>query len=766
MTRRARQIVGVTAWCVAVMALAGCRNHMPHAWTWPYGGDLQRSYAAPPGEQANQWDPYAASIEITPVEDTNPVRTQHILIATVRDKDGRGLPNRRVEWILSDGSVGDIVEVDTAGWRHSRGIKVTNDFAVTHTSDGDKRNFFKKRPDRIAMGTGNPADDIILEEGQTWIAITSPIEGETHIVAYAPGIYDWSKHKAFAVKRWMDVVWEFPPAATNPTGTAHEFVTKVSKASDGSPLAGYKVTYRILDGPAGSFSGGGDSITVMTDAQGMARTTLNQARPAEGTNNVEITIVRGGNDQCCQPEMTVAVGRTSKTWIGPKIAIQKDCVAQAMLGEQFTYNIVVTNPSQVPTNGVVVTDPLPDGIDFVSSNPPATPQGRTLTWSGGTLPGGGTWRAEVVVRGTRKGSFQNTASVRTDEGLTAQDGCETRISEAALQLQKTCTPEVTVCDEIVHTVTVTNPGDAAARNVRVVDRLPDGLTTLDGRNELVFDGGTIEPGQSKQATFKVKASRTGRFTNTAMATADGGLSAQDSCEVVVRKPELRVTKTAPGERYIGRNAEYTVTVTNTGDAPARDTVVTDMLPPGVEFVSADSNGSLSGRTITWSAGTLDPGASRTFKLVVRATDAMDVKNVVTARAFCAEAQAEADMTVRGIPAILLEVVDVEDPIEVGENVTYIITVTNQGSAVGTNIRITCTVQPEGSPVSAEGPSRASVSGQTVTFDPIPTLAPKQRATFKVVVKANSPKDTRFAVSMVTDQQTTPVTETESTYFYE
>ena len=41
----------------------------------------------------------------------------------------------------------------------------------------------------------------------------------------------------------------------------------------------------------------------------------------------------------------------------------------------------------------------------------------------------------------------------------------------------------------------------------------------------------------------------------------------------------------------------------------------------------------------------------------------------------------------GVPAILLEVVDVEDPVEVGKEAVYDIKVTNQGSAIGTNIRI-------------------------------------------------------------------------------
>ena len=185
-----------------VVLAAGCRNHMPHALTWPAGGDVQPSHAKPPeGGYYSNWDPYAVSLEVTPIEAVNPVRTQHVLVATVRDKDGKPLPNRRVEWMIAQGSVGDIVEVDESGWRASRGWKQTNKYAVSHTNN------FSHVLDR---GNDDPADDIFIEPGQTWCVITSPVEGDSYVTVYAPGIYDWSKHKVFAVKHWYDVTWRFP----------------------------------------------------------------------------------------------------------------------------------------------------------------------------------------------------------------------------------------------------------------------------------------------------------------------------------------------------------------------------------------------------------------------------------------------------------------------------------------------------------------------------------------------------------------------------
>ena len=119
----------------------------------------------------------------------------------------------------------------------------------------------------------------------------------------------------------------------------------------------------------------------------------------------------------------------------------------------------------------------------------------------------------------------------------------------------------------------------------------------------------------------------------------------------------------------------------------------------------------------------------------------------------------------GIAAILLEVIDVTDPIEIGDNETYEIAVTNQGSDYSTNIRITCTLEDTMQYVSSSGPTKGTLDAKTVTFDPLASLAPKAKTTWKVVVKALSAGDVRFKVEMIEDCLKRPVEETEATNFY-
>jgi uncharacterized repeat protein (TIGR01451 family) len=737
-----------------VTVFTGCRDHMPHSATWPATGDEIKTHPKPPeGGYYTNWDPYADTITLEPADDVNPVKTQHVLIATVRDKDGKPLPNRRIEWIISDGSVGDIVEVDESGFRASRGMKLTNRFAISHTNNYSHT---------ITRGDDDPNNDFHLEPGQTWCVITSPLEGDTHVTAYCPAIFDWNKHKVFAVKHWFDVQWEWPPPATNPVGSPHELITRVMKRSDRTPLANWVVNYKLLDGPAGVLNpGDSSSVSVRTDGAGVARAVLNQAQPAAGMNHIQIDLVRPDDERCCKPGGHIATGVTTKQWLAPSIEIDKSAPATAVLGETFPYTIVVTNPSQVDAKGLIVTDPLPAGIEYSQSNPSAEIKDGVLTWRFDKLSA----RRKRSIRAARTGRFSNCAEVVADGGLNARDCADTEVSAPRLALDLQCVGAAVLCDPLTYTVRVANCGDAAARNVMVTTQLPAGLMTEAGHAKLTFNAGTLAPHESKKATFNLKAGSAGEFNVVAQAAGEGGLTARAECGTRITQPVLVVTKTGPEKRYLGRPATFEISVSNTGDAPARGTILTDTIPPGMRFESATDGVTPSAGSLTWNLGSLAPGATRNVSVTLTAATSGTMHNTATATAYCAESAASTVMNVEGIPAVLLEVVDLDDPVEVGQNVTYEIRVTNQGSADGTGVTLTCTLPPEQEYVGATGPGRVAATGQTITFDPVPTLSPGGVLTYRVTVKALRAGDVRFRATMKTDQTTSVVEETESTHLY-
>ncbi|MBN2445293.1 MAG: DUF11 domain-containing protein [Phycisphaerae bacterium] len=230
-------------------------------------------------------------------------------------------------------------------------------------------------------------------------------------------------------------------------------------------------------------------------------------------------------------------------------------------------------------------------------------------------------------------------------------------------------------------------------------------------------------------------------------------------------PIVEITKTCPSLRYLGREATFEITVVNKGDGTAQNVVVTDQINGNIQFRAADNNGQREGNNIVWRLGELAAGQTKTLKSTFLCNAIGKIQNSATVT-YCAEARDECELEVRGIPAVLLECVDDPDPIEVNGELTYTITVTNQGTAVGTGIEIKCTLPAEEQYIAADGPTKAETSGQVITFAPVPTLAPKAKAVFKLRVKGVAEGDVRFRVEMNSDQIGEPVMETESTHIYE
>ncbi len=700
----------------------------------------------------------ATSIEVSPGIAVNPVRTQHVLVATVRDSGGRPVSGERVEWIVAGGGVGDIVDVDG-------GEKIDNTFAVSHTSSSSYT---------LDRGNDDPSDDVSVGPGQTWCVITSSAEGSSNVVAYAPGIANWDNHKAFATKNWMDVTWEWPVDATNKVGSPHVFSTRVMRYSDGTPLVGYMVNYEIISGPAGSFQGGSQMVSVKTDGSGVASATLNQSSPAVGMNDVEVTIIRPANSECCVPEKQIIAGVVRKTWVSPSIACSKTGPDRVTEGDTFDYVLTASNTGDMDVGGVTMTDALPDGLTYVSSAPAATVTGNRVVWNLGNIEAMGTRTMTVTVRADRVGMVENCGEMTAEGGLKSRCCTTTTIDKRrspALAITCTCPDMVLVCDPITWRCTVTNNGDGPANDVRITCRVPDGLVCDGSTGQTEHWIGTLGPGESRSIESTCTATRAARFTKTCEVSASNANTAEASCSVTVKQPSLAITKRSTRSEWkVGRPIQWEITVRSTGDIAARDVVLTDMVPAGTTFESATDGGMNQGGTVAWNLGSMEPGQERTVSMTVRANSIGVVRNTASVRAYCADdVSANAETNVTGVAAILLELIDVDDPIEVGNTETYVIDVTNQGSIDDTNVIIMCTLPAEQEFVSADGSGAGGVShrvsGKVVTFDPLPRLGPKARATYRITVRATGVGDVRFAVQLDSDVLSSPVNENESTHQY-
>jgi len=449
------------------------------------------------------------------------------------------------------------------------------------------------------------------------------------------------------------------------------------------------------------------------------------------------------------------------------ILLEKVTPSNVLLARPFDYDLVVKNLTPCPLNDVVVIEHLPPTLEFKRAIPKESSlTANDIKWSLGQLKGHESKVINVTVVPKTTGPLTTCADV-----FYKMEICmAVTVDQPKIELSKTGPAEVILCDPISVKLVVTNTGTGVAKNVKIRDMVPDGLTTSDGRRVAEFEAGDIPAGESKHFSLVLKPERTGKFDNRAVATGEPDLTAEASMSTIVRQPVLDISKTASRQKvYLGQNVVFSITVANKGDAPAKDTVIKDVVPAGSSFQAASDGGQLSQNTVTWNIGTLRPDESKKVTLTVRGDEITKVMNTATAEAVCAApVSASAPTEFAGIPAVLLEVIDIEDPVPLGENVTYVIEATNQGSAIDRNIKIVAIFEPNHQYVSSIGATLGAydANAHSITFDPFPGLLPKAKAFWRVTTKAVKAGDVRIKVIMTTEMTTRPVEETEATHFYE
>ena len=444
------------------------------------------------------------------------------------------------------------------------------------------------------------------------------------------------------------------------------------------------------------------------------------------------------------------------------VMLEKEMPGEVILNNEFEYRIRVQNLTDRALDSVRVTDSIPSGFEVVSTEPAGQVVGDSATWNLGSLAPRSAKTLSVTGRATEMGEITACASVDYESSLCAT----TTVVSPALEIVVEVPEEALACDPFETVVTVTNSGTGEARDVQVINELPEGLTTPTGQRRIVMDFGTLGSSKSKERKLRLKASKAGSFTQTAKAEGASGLTSS-SAPATIRlvEPKLALEMSARERVLATQPFETTLRVENTGDGPSEETVVRVKLPRNSEVIESSDDAEESSTGLTWKLGTLAPGESR--DLTYRMKGTLNGTLVAEAKAVgrCADEQtATARTDVRGKAALKLELADESDLILVGDSVTYKIEVLNQGSAPDEDIVLTCSVEDGVEILSTGGDAEGTIDGRTVTFAPIASLAPGEEVTLEVTVKSSREFDSRFGVSMMSKELERPVEENESTNF--
>jgi uncharacterized repeat protein (TIGR01451 family) len=447
------------------------------------------------------------------------------------------------------------------------------------------------------------------------------------------------------------------------------------------------------------------------------------------------------------------------------VQVDKVIPREIGLDKPFDYTITVTNLTDTVLTDISIIEDYSSNYKFISANPVAQESPNKLTWEISSLGPKSSKLFKVSGQATYTDPVKLSTTVVTPVTPLYTN---VEVVQPRLKLNKNAPSEVLLCDMVPLKYVITNAGTGSVPDIKIVDTLPPGLRTTDGRGELVFEVGSLGSGQSREFSVELRATKAGKYISKALASSSSGLRVEsEETTTVVGVPLLTITKNGPDTLYIGRPASYEITVSNKSDVAAKDTIVEDSVPEGVSSVQASAGANLAGTKLVWNLGTIAPNSSKTLNISYIPTKAGTLMNDASAKAYCAEpVTASMKTVVTGIPAMNMEVVDLEEPVRVGSRVTYMIRVTNQGSAPATNIRINCRLEDNTKYVSSAGATAGSAEGDTVKFLPLGSLAPQAVAVWRVVVAAVKPGDVRFKVTMSSDDLTRPVEETESTKIYE
>jgi uncharacterized repeat protein (TIGR01451 family) len=343
------------------------------------------------------------------------------------------------------------------------------------------------------------------------------------------------------------------------------------------------------------------------------------------------------------------------------------------------YRLRVDNDGPSDAVDLVISDPLPDGLTFVSAaDAPSAPGGWSCAGADGgrsftcTLPSlaAGDFAVVVItvaVEPGLTGDVENTASVASptpDPNLSnnSDNDVATVLGEADLAITKVALETTVIAGEnITYTLQVVNNGPSdSVGPIRVSDTLPPGVEFVSAQGAgwacptALLAGATVTCTRAATLPAATVGAPTqnvappislvvrvlpeagpGRIDNTAVVTTTtkdpelGNNVDRESVEVD-DLAELGITKTTTGPDPVlaGETTSFTIVVTNDGPSVADSVIVADPMPSGLSAVAATGDGWVcglgGGDLVTCVRPTLAPGDAP--PIVVTAAVAPGVPN--------------------------------------------------------------------------------------------------------------------------------------------
>ncbi|AMV26621.1 Large cysteine-rich periplasmic protein OmcB precursor [Gemmata sp. SH-PL17] len=480
---------------------------------------------------------------------------------------------------------------------------------------------------------------------------------------------------------------------------------------------------------------------------------------------------------------TAPAGAPLPSRVSQSVTIDAVCPDSVVFNSEWRYEIVVRNTGNVVVQNVRVEDDIPAGAQYIGSDPPAEVSGDKLVWALGSMDGATEKRIAVRVRPTEEGELRSRATVTYSASVDAK----TKVTRPRLAVTVGCPEVARAGEEPVFKIKVTNSGTGPAQQLVFRALLSEGLDYRDQGKELVTKLASLPAGESRTVELQLSALKAGLQSCQVSVAAEGSSEATARASVNVVEPLLQIAQSGPAKCLVRAEPTYEIKLSNPGTAATDTITVHSVLPDGFDFVQASDSGAFNAtnRVVTWKLNGLAAGGTKAVGIKLRAGAAGDVALRTTATAApevqpggiapaggvavragrVLEAKADTAIKAEGVAALRFDVAGLENPVEVGKEAVYEIRIVNQGTGACTNVQIMAALAEGTTFTNSNGPTQAKATGQTLVFEPIPTLAVKGETVYRVRVRGAAAGDQRFRVQLTCDQVRTPVVKEESTRFY-